>query len=190
MELNVLSTDEGNPITLELVKSVLRITDSSEDTFLGHLIEMASDIVEKQARVTLLTKRYCITYEVPGLVGHRGSLSDPDGISEYVNLPYGPIQEIESVYQIDAEGTKSAFANYKVDKNSRLIYWTSSPSKQWVQFNYKAGYGGTKNIPAIYKQAMLAAIEEGYENRSGDIQALVYSVDQVLQGFKEYVVLG
>lgn len=190
MEFNVVSSDEGKPITLDLVKGSLKITDNNDDTFLNHLIGMASALVEKQGRVSLLKSTYSVTYETPQSVGFRETDYDPDGIADYIKLPRGPVLEIKSVFEIDENGNTTAFTGYKVNKNNGLIYWVTYPSKPYIQFNYSAGYNSDTNIPAIYKQAMLVAIQKGYEDRSGSVDDLIWSIDQVLAGFKDYMVLG
>lgn len=151
------------PVSLDEIKSQLRIDHSDEDSLLESMIVAARIHCEDIARRAFITRT------------HTAKLDCwPYSIFE---LPYPPLIAITSIKYTDAEGVEATFSssNYIVDTFSEPGRVALKSSADWpnvtlqdingIEIIYTAGYGLADDVPETYKLAIRAYVGTYYENR-------------------------
>lgn len=149
------------PLTLAEAKVQLRESSSDYDAQITFLVRAARRTVENK------TRRSLVTQEVTATVSRF-----PGG--ESIPLAYGPIQSIDSVTYLDADGTRLALESslYLLDKFGRGFLtlpetgeWPSGVKEQSgsVIVICTAGYGdAASDIPADLVHAVRLMLEDFY----------------------------
>lgn len=150
---------------LTLVKTQLRISpdDTTEDAYLGLLINVAYKYAEKYTRRTLLTTQY-LTYR------------DDFNVCCF-ELRRSPFQSLQSIkYLLDGVLTTLPSTDYYNTIESFYARVLRAPHKEWphriecrqqaIQIEFTAGYGDVyTDIPEDLLMAMLQHIANLYESR-------------------------
>lgn len=153
------------PVTLDQAKKQCRVTIDDDDTYITDLITVARQMAEKhQARAynTQTWRLYLAAFPA----------------SEYIELPWPPLQSVTHVKYTDSGGTQSTFASteYIVDTDSEPGRIVLGYNKSWptdtlqpgnaVEIQYVAGYGATvASVPAHIRQGVLMWVAHMYEYR-------------------------
>jgi uncharacterized phiE125 gp8 family phage protein len=186
MKLTIKTAPSVEPVTIAEAKTHLRITASDDDTYIANLITAIREYIELRVRRALITQTWNLYLD-----------GWPAGTS--IELPRPPLQATGvSVTYTDVDGTDTVFAatNYDVDTDSEpgrivLGYGISWPSATLRPMNpidveFKAGFGdASTSVPEIYRQAMLIAISDLYENResivlTGAVPQSIPTLDRLL----------
>ncbi len=151
------------PLTLADAKLHLRVLGTEEDGLITSLITAARQYCEQFQRRAYITQTWELALDAwPG----TGPLE----------LPYPPLQSVESITYIDSTGMEQVMppAAYAVDTASepgRIVPVNGWPSV-WhtggpvIRVRYTAGYGATgANVPATALHAMRLLITHWVENR-------------------------
>jgi uncharacterized phiE125 gp8 family phage protein len=173
MSLVLVTAPQVEPVTLDEVKTHLRIDGTDEDVFLTALVKAA--------------REYC---ESPGL--NRALIAQtwdlwldkwPD--KDYIVLPRPPLLAVNSVKYYDTDDAEYTFdsVNYFVDTKSEPSRIALAYNKTWptttlrpangIVVNFDAGYGTADKVPQTIKQAMLLLIGGWYENRESTIAGTI-----------------
>jgi uncharacterized phiE125 gp8 family phage protein len=162
----VLSTaPTQEPLTIDEVKAFLRIDTDDDDLLLEGLIKAAREYCETVTRRRLIIQTW------------KYYLEDwPE--TNYIELPYPPLQSITSVIYTDYALTPTTLTlttNYVVETNTEpgkvvLAYGQSWPTttltvKSPISIIYICGYGTPDDVPQSLKQAMLIDIADMMEHR-------------------------
>jgi hypothetical protein len=193
----VLQTSPAiEPITLDELKSHLRIDTASEDDFLKVLISSSRRNVERMLSRTLITTIWDLWLDhFPVETRQRGDGSDWwDGVKEgpitmvdhtkrYIELPRSPVQSVTHLKTFDDNDNETTFSssNYFVDTASdpgRLVLndgqtWPTDDlrSANGINVQYVAGYGSNEgDVPEDIRVAIKMIAAHYYENR-GDSDA-------------------
>ncbi|PIZ34312.1 MAG: hypothetical protein COY39_00305 [Alphaproteobacteria bacterium CG_4_10_14_0_8_um_filter_37_21] len=157
--LKILEKAEIYPVTLEDVKVHLRLEHAEEDQYLLHLIETATEYIERYLNRALLTQKLSFTSEPKAVKG---------GFSE-IKLPRPNILHVHSVTNIRSGSARYAVRRYQLVDTDNSPLLTLVTSDQLVEVVYQAGFGiYPKHIPAPIKHALLQIVAELYENRGGE----------------------
>lgn len=125
---------------------------------------------------------------------------------KYYYLPFGKIQEIETVFFYDDENTPILIDadNYRASGNrflfnSNYVLPTGNGNYrtlQTMQIVWKVGFGdAVEDVPQALKQAVLLMIGHWYENRAAiyeavggksDLEALPLGVKAILDSYRIY----
>lgn len=163
MELLLKIPPVQEPITLEEVRSYLRISTEQEDDVLFTLIKAARCHVESLTGRALLKQQWQMSLKPPY------PLSSPLvrrlEKSLVIHLPRPPLLRVESVMVKDEEipftqeGSKILLSPLFWEKELRISYW--------------AGYGETgASLPPDLKMAVLMAIRMTYDHQPVDVPLL------------------
>jgi uncharacterized phiE125 gp8 family phage protein len=154
MDTKILERNNTPVLSLDRVKSYLRITHNDDDSLLHYLMGIAVEWVENELNKSLLRQKRSVVHD-----------------NNCFCLPYGPLIDIISVKyhkKILAEG------EYKVTpKGDSLVievpfHW-KSPN---IEVVYWAGFGeNPDDIPPALRHAVLGTMEYLYDHK-GDINAL------------------
>lgn len=155
-------------LTLDDVKSHVRVDHDDDDDFLLSLIDVATSYIEASCGISLLTQQW------------RLSL---DGFpSDMIRLPQGPIQSVDSITYLPfaAQGQSPTPIDldtslYVVDLDTKpaiiaraffAIFPLTYPQIGSVKVNFTTGFGDTAEaVPAAIKHAAMLLIGHWYENR-------------------------
>lgn len=142
------------PLSLDEVKTYLRIDGESENALLLSMIKAAREIAEKYLSASLINQQWRIAYN--------------ECVPQEVRLYYAPINSIESIKLIDEAGGETIVdsINYYIKADGRFLYFKTIPSAHKIEIVYNAGYGATaEEIPEILRQGLLALIGKIYERK-------------------------
>lgn len=147
----ILEVIAENSLSLPLVKSYLRITDDYHDKLVATFIQAAVEFAEASTGLS---------------VGLRKIEATISKISSLVRLPELPIQDIEEVviYPNSPKERILTKDDYFFNDIKLLIYNETNIGHD-TKIIYTAGY---KLIPALLADAMLTHIADMYDNRAGE----------------------
>lgn len=189
MRLELLTAPATEPVTLAEVKTRLRIDDATDDAGVNRLIAAATGNAQSITGRAFVTQQWALILD-----------AFPCGS---ISLPLPPLQSVEEISYIDADGTTQVLAagDYLVDKNGMIGMVHRAYNKQWpttrtqpmaVRIEFTAGYGSADKVPADLVSAMLLLIAHWDQNREPVVVGTIVSgvplsVDYLLSPF---VVMG
>jgi uncharacterized phiE125 gp8 family phage protein len=180
--MNLTTTTAGTvPATmLARARAHLRFTDSdtSEDTLISELINVAINDIEKHTGRALWNTVYA--YKLPAFPD-KGTLNLSDFPRNVIELPRAPLVSVASVTYTDAdggEGNTYSSDNYFLDKDTnhpRIILkdtadWpeTEDYNPEAVTIAFTAGYGTSfDDVPKLMIAGILFYVSELFEYRTG-----------------------
>lgn len=182
----IITAPSVYPVSLDMVKTYLRIDDGCDDELLRLYIKSATKTAENYCGRFFINT--VVEYTMDGFTdfpevnvmasgifeGHKGTIYGSYG--EFT-LPYRPIVSIASIKTYNETNVESTVSSndYSLDENSGRVYlndgkvWpTSLRSYEAVKVTYTAGYGTTDSaVPTPVSQAILELIGKMYECRGG-----------------------
>jgi len=161
--LNVKSVSDTLSIDLTSVKSFLRIDISDDDSLITRLIKTATTECEAQINKTIIEKTYI--YSIYDLK------------SKVIHLPFPPVKSITSIKIIDYEEKITIVENthYYFDGiNGTINFDTEFSNFYRIDIEYIAGM---IEINPELIQALLMHIASMYENKNGDLEIPVYTMN-------------
>ena len=151
----------GSPVTLDEVKSQLRILHEDEDALIRSYIDAATYQAELICDRQLLQATYVLKM---------------DAFPDEIRLPMPPCISVTSIAYVDTSGTTQTLSasNYLVDTShepGRIVpvyggVWPivrGMPND--VTVTYEAGYASASAIPKNIKLGIIHLIAHWYENR-------------------------
>jgi uncharacterized phiE125 gp8 family phage protein len=201
MKTVVVTSATGEPITLEDVKSQLRLElgQTNEDEFLEGLITAARQHVENITGRKLMPQTWTVYYD-----------AWPSGKDNYdtIEIPYPPLRSIPStglVYTDSTSGSttlsSTAWAADTVSEPGRLVLdynddWPTVTlhNNNPIAIEFNCGYSTAATIPGTIKQAVKMLIGHYYENRESvtgtpsgmKIEETPWAVKTLLAPYREY----
>ncbi|MGV2432263.1 MAG UNVERIFIED_CONTAM: head-tail connector protein [Rickettsiaceae bacterium] len=141
-DYKIISREAQNILSLEEVKSYLRIASSSDDSMITNMIDAAIIAAENFMRWNLVLKKIeCVFIDV-----------------SILNLPLVPIAE---VMEILVDGLSLEEAKYKILSENIVL----DKKYSHVKITYIAGFSDPMAIPAIIKEGLKNHIGFMYDNR-------------------------
>lgn len=172
--LKIIEKAEIYSVTLEEVKTHLRLEQSEDDQYLLHLIETATDYIENYINRSLI----CQKLEFTSPPTRRA-----DGLYE-VRLPRPNIIKIHSVHAIKGDIARYTIKRYQLlDKDTapKLIF---GQADSIVEVVYESGFGVyPKHVPASIRHALLQIVADLYENRGNELLTKSEFYKNLLQPF-------
>jgi len=171
------------PVTLEEIKSHLRIHDNTDsDVQLTGLIKQGREYVERVTGRALITQ----TWEMK-----------LDGFYTGLKIPHPPLQSVTTVKYQDANNAEQTLAasNYTVDTDSEPARFVQSATGTFpstyddlnsVTITYLAGYGAARaDVPEMFKHAIKLYVEKVYDMPvSSYADALDNALESLLINYK------
>lgn len=143
-------------VTVEEVKTHLRLDTSDDDAYCSALISAADSWMEEYLQRTLTV---------------RARTLKAVSLCTGMQLPYGPANSITSITYLDGSNVRQTLANTEYELIDGRVY--PAFNKYWpyalpypgsVAITYQAGYAPA-DLPAAIKQGVLMFIGLLYENR-------------------------
>lgn len=173
-------------VTLEDVKSFLRITHSEDDGILTSLIKAARKTIEQFTNKVLLPQE-----QEWSISGDNINFSFHDGLNNstiILDLPVSPVSEVTSVFVRNGDIETAIKSYHLVDAcnkqkliiDSNLIYQTS-----FLRISYIAGFKSIENIPDPLKVATIMVVGGLYrENDVSFSEGLSKSVKYLIRPYR------
>lgn len=163
MNLTVITPPEEEPISVATAKAHLRVDYSTDDALIGTYLKAARELCEGLARRAFVTQSYRLVFD--------------DFPSNQLRLPRPPLQSVEAVTYLDADGNEHDWTDYTVDTGSHpgRIIFNSLPNASLqesgaVAIEFTAGYESATDMPTLFVMAILQTVANWYENREmGDV---------------------
>jgi uncharacterized phiE125 gp8 family phage protein len=149
------------PLTTAEAKAHLRVTASTDDTYIDMLVKAARTMAENELRRSLITQTWTKTL---------------DQFPDAIELHYPPIIAISSVKYYDTAGAQQTLdpGLYTLDSASEPGWIVPAYGRTWpatlaainaVEVIYTAGYGAAAAVPQAIKSYILLHVGHLYENR-------------------------
>ena len=162
MQKQRIEPPQQEPITLEEVKSHLRIINDEEDDYIKSLITTARQDCEKFQNRAYYTQKWKLALD-----------KLQNGI---ITIPRPPCQSIDRIVLVNNEGTEHEVTDYETDLISEpaRLKIEDYPSvnlqeMSGLQIEYTAGYETVDDIPDNVKHAIKLLIGEWYAMRENAI---------------------
>lgn len=191
MYSRVLVQPPVEPLTLTEVKLDRAIDHTLHDALLTSRIIAAREYIEKHCQISIVTQ----TRE-----------SGFDCFTSFLELPYGPVQEVLAVEYTAIDGTVTPITDYVTDLYGPVprvgpaynaLWPTPQTIPNAVKVRYVAGFDAVagsptdylSNVPHSLRTAMYLLVGNWYENREATItgtinQALELGVAEMLQPYR------
>lgn len=185
MKSKVTTPPAIEPVTLDEVKSSLRITNAAEDTLLTQYIQDARVFVERKTGRKLIDQTitaYYDGFDYDGKgddwwSGHRmGAVTEVHG-GQKLCLEFAPVASITSLNAVAGDGSETLvdsseyyLDNYDDDTRSFLRSENGITKGTRKQNNlkvvYQAGYGANaSDVPSALRRAIIALVGSIYSSR-------------------------
>lgn len=179
------------PVRLEEAKWHLRIDNDDSDYIIENLIKAAREHVEAILNRALMEQTWCMYLE------------DWPRDSDYIEIPYPPLQSISSIIYTDSGGTPNtwtAATYYHADTDSEpgrvvLRYGENWPTATLSPLNpiaitFVCGYSLSKidDVPQSIKQAILIDVGDMFENRETLTEKNVNSIPTMMRLLAPHIV--
>lgn len=187
--LSLVAGPASEPVTTAEAKAHLRVTTSTDDSYIATLITVARQNAEKFTRRAFITQTwimYMDRFPENWLSRHLWEGVRDGAINQMyegasIIIPLAPLQSITSikVYDEDDQSTTmdpttyqvSAYSgeiapNGRVTPRNGAVWPLATRFVDGVEVTYVAGYGASAaSVPSQIKQGMLTEIGSLYENR-------------------------
>lgn len=152
----------NKPLTLTEVKTHLKITGSTEDTYLNFLISVVTEFGEKYTKLDFITR----TYE-----------TFRDSFSNSLEIRRSPVQSITTVAYLKSDALTTVSTDvYFLPESDTFPHLALKESQSWptdedlreqaVKITFKSGYGDDEtDVPDKLREAMLQHLAAMYANR-------------------------
>jgi uncharacterized phiE125 gp8 family phage protein len=172
MTFKVLEKATQLPVSMEMVKTYLRLQHTEEDALVEHLIKTAAEWIQESTGKSLLLQTCQYTHS-----------------NQHFFLPYGPVLQIT---EVKVRGKILTAEQYTLDP-AKGFFTLEQPlfrrSSTKVTVTYEAGFGeNPEAIPEAIRNAILTAIAYLYENRDNAEPKISLSgaIKPWIQYHKEY----
>lgn len=201
MKTVVVTSATGEPITLEDVKSQLRLElgQTNEDEFLEGLITAARQHIENITNRKLMPQTWKVYYDAwPNKKNNYDSFQ----------IPYPPLRSIPSTGLLYTDSTSgsttfssTAWAADTVSEPGRLVLdynddWPTVTlhNNNPIEITFNCGYSTAATVPETIKQAIKMLIGHYYEHRESvtitpvgmKIEETPWAIKTLLASYKEY----
>lgn len=162
--IKVATAPVTEPVSIDELKAHVRYVGTTEDALLASLLTAAREMVEMQARRSLITQTLDLYLEAWPNVA-------------YIVLPRPPLQTVTSITYTDYAGAAGTMAasNYTVYAGVEPGRIVLTSTGTWpavsvrpgpsIVVKYVAGYGAAAVVPVRYKQAIKLLAGYWWQNR-------------------------
>lgn len=183
---NIIQEPGEEIITLEDLKSFLRINNSKDDKLILALIKAARKTIEQFTNKVFLTQEQ--EFSVSGRDLNFFQNGELNNSHIVINLPVSPIQKINSVVvrngsdeiKLDKFYLINTGSVYKAVVDSNLIYYSS-----FVKINYTAGFRAIENVPEPLKVATIMLVNDLYTAKESSYKkGIREGIESIIRPYK------
>lgn len=202
-----ITAPTGDAVSTADMKTYLRVDHTDDDALIAVFVQTATEMAKQYTRRSLLTE--VLELQLDGFPGddddrivamgggtHTAHVATVLGGVGEVDLPFGPIQSLDSITTYDRNNSSSVLtsAAYETDLEGWRVYlndgytWpTDLRERDAVRIRYTAGYGAG-SIPLPIVHAIKQHVEGMYECRGAC--AMPDGCKGLLEPYRRYDQLG
>lgn len=158
MNLTVITPPEEEPVSVATAKAHLRVDTTADDALIETYLKAARELCEGLARRSFVTQTYRLVLD--------------DFPSVPLTLPRPPLQSVDAVTYIDADGNEHDWTDFTADTGSEPgeVIFNSLPTASLqesgaVAIEFTAGYESAADMPKAFELAILQTVAAWYEGR-------------------------
>lgn len=173
-------------ISLDEVKSHLKITATSENTYLTNLISVATEMVQNYTGQVLMesTMQLSLPYFVNRIDIQRVPVTEVIAVLYYdSNNSATTLSASNFISTLTMSSTDSPIATTIVATDD-FSYPDTYPRMDAVVIQFKAGYTNAASVPMAIKQAMLLIIGQLYLNRTDMVYKMPVLSEYLLNPYR------
>jgi uncharacterized phiE125 gp8 family phage protein len=191
----VTDQPDFEPVSLADTKTHLEYTGTAKNAYINSLIKSARRICEGYSGLSFVTQERSVKMDYFPT------------IKRYIEVPYGPVQSIDSFTYLNEDGTTTTMVEntdfivdthsgvcrvFPIDFNGEIDLWPTDVKHRpnAITILYTAGYDEAVNepLPEQAKQAMLMQIGSMFEQREdarqGEVTMIVWNSMSILDTIK------
>jgi uncharacterized phiE125 gp8 family phage protein len=191
----VTDQPDFEPVSLADAKTHLEYTGTAKNAYINSLIKSARRICEGYSGLSFVTQERSVKMDYFPT------------IKSYIEIPYGPVQTIDSFTYLNENGTTTTLVEntdfivdahsgicrlFPIDDNGEIDLWPTDVKHRpnAITILYTAGYDEAVNepLPEQAKQAMLMQIGSMFEQREdarqGEVTMIVWNSMSILDTIK------
>lgn len=173
MNVTLVTAPTELPLTMEELKSHLRVEDDEEDALISIINGAATDIAEEFTRRRFITQTWDLVL---------------DYFPAFIRVPFPKLQSVTHVKYYDTQSAlstldSSQYIVYTDDTPGRIstaqdVAWPSIASGRLdnVSVRFICGYGAATAVPKIIKQAIMLIAGDLFENRQNSNPNQMYNI--------------
>lgn len=184
MALSLVTDVTEEPVTLDEIKSHLRIDFKDDDAYLSSCVRAARTWVEGQTKRGIMdqTWDYTIDYAWPWKYG-----------GTRIDLPLNPVASITSISYVDSDGATQTLASNQYTAQTRThdsyivpAYGVTWPDVRWVPDAVTVRFvaGSSSDIPDDLQRAVMILAGHYYEVRETAVDAPM-AVEALISPFRK-----
>ncbi|MEI8294998.1 MAG: head-tail connector protein [Alphaproteobacteria bacterium] len=177
----MLYRSEASPIpliSLQEIKTHLRLDHALEDEYLQNLIQGATEWVEHEIGRALLYQTWVNVHQP-----NECTFEQQATIS--IDLEYPPLVEIVSIEALLADGAKKPIRRYVLNTNNLMPRLSLGYQHHPIAITYRCGYGERPiTVPPTLRQAVLTVATKFYEDRSQNTELKTPLLQSLLNPFR------
>lgn len=169
MRIVTIEEPTEEPVTVEEAKLYTRVDLDDDDDLFEMFITAARLHVEQYCNLALVTQTRAIYLDG----------CDIDFRESILNIPFGPIQEIESFNSVDEESESTLFPDSDYYLSGQRValnassYWPDNIRDfDAYRIEVVAGYGDAEDVPRALKQTILRLVAHWYQNREASYDSV------------------
>lgn len=163
MNLTVITPPEEEPVSVATAKTHLRVDTTADDALIETYLKAARELCEGLARRSFVTQTFRLVLD--------------DFPSVPLKLPRPPLQSVDAVTYLDADGNEHDWTDFTADTGSEpgKVIFNSLPTASLqesgaVAIEFTAGYESAADLPNVFVMAILQTVANWYELREmGDV---------------------
>ncbi len=163
MNLTVITPPEEEPVSVATAKAHLRVDTTADDALIETYLKAARELCEGLARRSFVTQTFRLVLD--------------DFPSVPLKLPRPPLQSVDAVTYLDADGNEHDWTDFTADTGSEpgKVIFNSLPTASLqesgaVAIEFTAGYESAADLPNVFVMAILQTVANWYELREmGDV---------------------
>ena len=170
------------------VRTHLKISATTEDTYLGNLIDVATEMVQNYTSQVIMTQT--IDLHLPYFLNRIDINRCP--VSTLVHVKY--YDSDNSLQTLDSTNyTANIGVNDSIDQSpiptsiipaENITYPDTYPRMDAVEIRFEAGADGDQNVPEVIRQAMLLIIGQLYLNRTDMVYKMPVLSEYLLNPYR------
>ena len=170
MTTNVLVEPAELPLTLDEVKTYLRIGVDGDDNMLLLILKAAVETVEKRNNVALISRKLCQSISSIG-IERAIRLTLKDYYKPAFRPDFKPVTQITATTTVGANGAMVPAPTGLVSLKDGLFFLEGFSTG--LEIEYLAGFPDAASVPDAYKLEILEEINRAIQNRDNENSKLV-----------------
>jgi len=171
--LTLVTPASVQPVTMAMVKQQLRVTHSSEDDLISHLIDVATSHIFARTRYAMLAQTWEMRLD---RFPSRRMMNFPFApLSSVTSLKYDDVDNVEQTMDSSLYAVETGIWPGRLRLNTGQTWPTIYGNVDNVRAVFVCGNTSASLVPADLKQAVLMGVGHWYANREDVVTGTIAS---------------